>query len=139
MATQCISRRCRQVSRELDRLLATVGLGDTRLVLAGFSQGAAIAAYTGLRRGCRGVLALGGPCPPRSSLLPDNDVTSICAVVGPADHCVSHEEIQQCIGERYAQRGEPDCAVHAIPGMGHVVSEESIRVGLDFLRRCGCT
>jgi predicted esterase len=58
------------VSRELDGHLKVLGLENDRMVLAGFSQGSALAAYTGLRRQCLGVLAMGGPCPPRLALLP---------------------------------------------------------------------
>ena len=57
--------------RNLDELLTELQLGEERLVLAGFSQGAAVAAYTGLSRGVAGVLLMGGPCPPRPQLLPE--------------------------------------------------------------------
>ena len=42
----------------LDERLGALGLTNDALVLGGFSQGAAMSAYTGLRRGCLGVL----PC-----------------------------------------------------------------------------
>ena len=54
----------------LDERLGALGLTNDALVLGGFSQGAAMSAYTGLRRGCLGVLPMGGPCPPRAKLMP---------------------------------------------------------------------
>lgn len=138
MVTDCISDRCTHVSMELDRHLAELRLDDDRLVLVGFSQGAAISAYTGLRRHCLGVMPLGGPCPPRAELLPEpNQVTTqICAIVGDADHCAPHAEIKECF-ERYPGAHVHEAAgVHVVPNMPHVVSEASIELGLRFLRRC---
>ena len=134
MVLSCVSDRCDHVSSELDGHLHSLGLSDRELILAGFSQGAAVSAYTGLRRRCLGVLPLGGPCPPRPSLLPDdNDVTRVCVVVGDADPYAPHEEIQSSFA-KYGVHDET-CGVHVLPGQGHVVSERSVEVGLDFLRR----
>ena len=137
MVTQCISERCEQVSMQLDDHLAEIGLCKDELILAGFSQGAAISAYTGLRLRCLGVLPFGGPCPPRPQLLPDNDVTRVCAIVGANDHCVSHQELAAAFS-KYEKQESTD-GVHVIPGQGHVVSELSEEIGLAFLQSCGCT
>ena len=139
MVEQCVSDRCDHVSSELDHHLESVGLGNDRLILAGFSQGAAISAYTGLRRGCLGVLPMGGPCPPRERLLPPNDKTRICAIVGDADHCVPHEEIRQGFAKYVftAADGAIEQNVHVVPGGIHeALSEENVRIGLAFLRSC---
>ena len=40
MVEQCVSKRCDEVSQELDAHLLAVGLGNRQLILAGFSQGA---------------------------------------------------------------------------------------------------
>ena len=137
MVHSCIADRCEHVSAELDRHLGELGLGNDRLILVGFSQGAAISAYTGLRRRCLGVMPLGGPCPPRPALMPAvNDVTRVCAIVGDADHCAPHEEIRLCF-ERYpGAHVDESTGVHVIPDQPHVVSETSIALGLRFLRRC---
>ena len=138
MAERCISERCDHVSAELDDHLAVLGLENEQLVLAGFSQGAAVSAYTGLRRGCLGVLPLGGPCPPRPNLMPENSVTRVCCVVGDADPFAPHEEIRRCFA-MYPPR-DAASGVHVIAGQSHVVSEQSIRIGLRFLSEsCGCT
>ena len=137
MVTRCVSERCDHVSREIDELLDSIGLADDRLICAGFSQGAAVSAYTGLRRRCLGVLPFGGPCPPRPSLLPDHDETRVCVVVGSSDHCVAHEELTHAFSKYRA--ADETCGVHVIPRQGHFVSSESEAIGLAFLRASGCT
>jgi phospholipase/carboxylesterase len=129
--TATISDRCTHVSTELDRHLTDLGLRNRQLVLAGFSQGSALAAYTGLRRQCLGVLALGGPCPPRLSLLPDNNTTRCCVVVGDRDPYAPHAELTAAFA-KYTPQGPTD-GVHVVPGMEHDVTEVSIAKGLDFL------
>lgn len=134
MAVEFISARVDHVSNELDTHLAACGVDNRRLILAGFSQGAAICTYTGLRRGCLGVLPLGGPCPPRPELLPDNDVTAVCVVVGDADHCVAHEELTAEFAKypvRYATDG-----VHVLPNHAHEPSRACGDIGLAFIRSC---
>ena len=139
MVVKIVSDRCDLVSRELDGHLAALGgVRDERLILAGFSQGAAVSAYTGLRRRCLGVLPMGGPCPPRPALLPDNDVTRVCAVVGERDPYAPHADLAGAF-EKYAANappGDATCGVQVIPKQGHTVSERSIELGLAFLRRC---
>ena len=138
MVLGCISRSCDRVSRELDDYLEHIDLDDSQLILAGFSQGAAISAYTGLQRRCLGVLPFGGPCPPRRALLPDdNNTTRVCVVVGDADHCVRHEELTHEFS-KYRRQDEVTDGVHVIPGQGHTVSATSEALGLAFLRSCGC-
>ena len=136
MVTECISDRCDHVSKELDRHLAAFGLSDGQLILAGFSQGAAVSAYTGLRRRCLGILPLGGPCPPRPALLPENDVTRVCAIVGDADHCVRHEEITRAFAKYPGARCDASAGVHVIPNQAHEISEASVSIGLKFLQAC---
>ena len=131
------SAACNRVSTELDSHLASIGLGNDQLVLAGFSQGAAISAYTGLHRRCLGVLPFGGPCPPRPALLPDHNDTRVCVVVGDRDHCVAYDELQREFA-KYRRADPATDGVHVIPGQGHTVSETSEAIGLAFLRSCGC-
>ena len=129
--TATISDRCDHVSGVLDDHLVSLGVGNERLVLAGFSQGSALAAYTGLRRRCLGVLALGGPCPPRERLLPDNSVTRVCCVVGDADPYAPHAALAAALA-KYPPRS-PAEGVHVVQGMEHEVTETSVAKGLAFL------
>ena len=126
----------------LDERLGALGLTNDALVLGGFSQGAAMSAYTGLRRGCLGVLPMGGPCPPRPQLLPDTRQTRVCVITGDADPYAPHELISSCFAkyhqqQQQQQQQQPD-GVHIIPGLAHSITEDHARLGLDFLRSCGC-
>jgi len=86
--------RCQEeVSEALDELLLELELDDSNLVLAGFSQGAAVAAYTGLSRGVAGVFLMGGPCPPRRELLPWPVSTEVCVVSGQNDDLAPCDEL----------------------------------------------
>lgn len=120
----------------IDELLAAQGLTDSALVLGGFSQGAAVSAYTGLRRSCLGVLPMGGPCPPRPQLLPDNSNTRVCIITGDRDPAAPHELIAESFA-KYASQSESD-GVHIIPGLNHCVTTEHVKLGLAFLQSCGC-
>ena len=131
---QTISMRCDHVNRELDGHLNQLGLGNEHLVYAGFSQGAALSAYAGLRRRCLGVLPLGGPCPPRPALLPENDLTRVCVVVGDKDPFAPYTLLEENFA-RYRCEGETD-GVHTVKGLEHELSEASIVIGEAFLRSC---
>ena len=120
----------------IDELLLARGLTDCSLVLGGFSQGAAMSAYTGLRRGCLGVLPMGGPCPPRQQLLPDNSSTRVCLVSGDQDSYAPHELITECFA-KYVPQSAVD-GVHIIPGLDHRINEDHATLGLSFLQSCGC-
>jgi len=136
MIEEVVSASIANINAEIDLHLTEFGLPNHRLVVAGFSQGAAISAYAGLSRACLGCLPLGGPCPPRPALLPQNDVTRVCVVTGDKDPYAPHEKIVAAFS-KYAQKQEPD-GVHIIPGQAHIVSPESEAIGLRFLQSCGC-
>ena len=133
-----ISDRVDHVSTELDAQLQRFGLANQHLALAGFSQGAALSLYTGLRRGCAGALALGGPCQDaatREALLPRTSACRVCAVVGDADPFAPHAEIAASLS-RFAARqdGEHEGGVmKVVPGLAHEVGEPSVALGLAFL------
>jgi len=137
-----ISDRVDHVSAELDAELRRFGLSDDRMALAGFSQGAALSLYTGLRRGCAGALALGGPCQDvatREALLPAAPSESdcrICAVVGDADPYADHAAIAASLarfGGGGGGREREHDGVQVVPGLEHEVGEQSIALGLAFL------
>merc|ERR1712008_664363 len=61
---------CNDVSDAVGDVLLDAGLTDKNLVLAGFSLGASVAAYTGFVRGAAGVVLMGGPGAVQLQLLP---------------------------------------------------------------------
>ena len=96
-----------------------------------------MSAYTGLRRSCRAVMPMGGPCPPRERLLPENSVTRVCAISGDRDSHAPHENISELLG-KYTPKDPSTDGVHIIKGLGHIIAEEHFELGLAFLRSCGC-
>ena len=136
MILDCVRDRMAKLDAAIDTELVKSNLTNKQLVVVGFSQGAALAAYTGLARRCVGVVPLGGPCPPREQLLPDHQDTRVCVVTGDRDPYAPHELIKSAFA-KYAPQGETD-GVHVVPGLTHIISEQSESLGLAFLRACGC-
>ena len=112
MVTECISDRCDHVSRSPP---TPCGVRPERRPadLSGFSQGAAVSAYTGLRR------LLGHPAPAgrahRGGAAAENDVTRVCAIVGDADHRVRHEEITRAFAKYPGARCDASAGVPSSP------------------------
>ncbi len=129
----------RQASTVLDRffdeLLARRQLGDARLALAGFSQGAAAALYAGLRRQkpIAGIVAFSGALPDavglRSGIL---SKPPVLLVHGAADDVVPFQSMANAKAVLEAA-GVPVTAV-ARPGLGHAIDDAGIALGGDFLR-----
>lgn len=92
-----------EVDAFLTVLLERNGLTDRDLVVAGVSQGAGVAAYVGLQRGCRAVLALLGVVNPRAALIPipptaGQALTDLAFVNGEKDRFVDLE----CLRARFS-------------------------------------
>lgn len=122
MVLRAWRKRITQVTGYLDHLLTRYPSVDAQqnLVLVGYSQGAGVAAYTGLQlrvggsRRVRGIIALGGVGCPRSELLPRVKTagTGICCINGTRDDWVNRRTLQAsfaCYG----------AAIHWFEGVGH--------------------
>eukprot|EP00927_Polykrikos_kofoidii_P076927 TRINITY_DN73941_c0_g1_i1.p1 TRINITY_DN73941_c0_g1~~TRINITY_DN73941_c0_g1_i1.p1 ORF type:complete len:303 (-),score=26.47 TRINITY_DN73941_c0_g1_i1:465-1286(-) len=121
--------RCKaEVSFALDCLQKELNLSNDRVVLAGFSQGAAVAAYTGLSRGVAGVIPMGGPCPPRPQLLPDPKTTrtKVCVISGYSDSSAPAQQLVEAFSPF-------DGGVHIIRDVGHRLVEDHVLLGGYFL------
>lgn len=120
-------RSCQEsVSAALDVLTDELGIDRDRLVLAGFSQGAAVASYSGLALGVVGVIPMGGPCPPRQQLLTPPGSTQVCLITGDKDPNAPHAQLQEVFGSYPG-------AVHVIPGLSHTITDSHVQIGGDFL------
>ena len=136
MVIETIQAAMTRTDAVLDEQCAAMGLTNSELILGGFSQGAAMSAYTGLRRGCLGVLPMSGPCPPRSQLLPDTQATRVCVISGDRDNFAPHDQLISLFG-KYTPKASTD-GVHIVSGLNHRISEEHAELGTAFLKSCGC-
>lgn len=119
---------CNDVSRALEVLLSEAGLTDKDLVLAGFSQGASVAAYTGFMRNVAGTILMGGPGAPQSQLFPPpaKTQTKVCIVSGDSDVFAPHEQLANAF-RPYGNN------VHIIPGLRHRITGDHVKLGSAFI------
>src|SRR3984893_10212410 len=122
------------LDRFFDELLASRQLGDARLALAGFSQGAATALYAGLRRQTQiaGIVAFSGALPGGEGM--QSDIRSkppVLLVHGEADNAVPFQSMANAKATLEAA-GVPVTAV-ARPRLGHAIDDAGIALGGEFL------
>jgi phospholipase/carboxylesterase len=123
------------LDRFLDELVASRQLGDARLALAGFSQGAATALYAGLRRPTQiaGIVAFSGALPGAEGLRTEiRSKPPVLLVHGEADDVVLFRSMANAKATLEAA-GVPVTAV-ARPGLGHAIDDAGIALAADFLR-----
>ncbi len=114
------------------------GMASERIVLAGFSQGAAIALHTGLRYSSRlaGILSLSAPVPYLDDLLaeihPANASVPVFMAHGTDDPMIPFELAQQAIGRMQSRGLSLEWRTYA---MGHSVAPEEIRDIARWLAR----
>ncbi|MGH6796719.1 MAG: alpha/beta hydrolase [Methylocella sp.] len=123
------------LDRFFDELLASRQLGDARLALAGFSQGAATALYAGLRRQTQiaGIVAFSGAIPGGAGLRSDiRSKPPVLLVHGEADEVVPFQAMADAKA-MFEAAGVPVTAV-ARPGLGHAIDDAGIALAADFLR-----
>ena len=122
------------LDRFFDELLASRQLGDARMALAGFSQGAATALYAGVRETqIAGIVAFSGALPDVEGL--QSEIRSkppVLLVHGVADDVVLFQSMANAKATLEAA-GVPVTAV-ARPGLGHAIDDTGIALGGDFLR-----
>lgn len=120
----------------LDAELAARGLGDERLALVGFSQGAMMALHVGPRRAGRiaGIVGysglLAGPEYLQAEL---RHKPPVLLVHGEADPVIPMLALHAAAGAL----GDADFPVewHGRPGLQHGIDQEGLMLGADFLRR----
>ena len=123
------------LDRFFDELLASRGLGESRLALAGFSQGAATALHAGLHRQKQiaGIVAFSGALPGAAQLM--GEIASkppVLLVHGEADTVVPFHAMANAKAGLEAL-GVKVRAV-ARPGLGHAIDGAGIALAGDFLR-----
>ncbi|HEX9809764.1 MAG TPA: dienelactone hydrolase family protein [Alphaproteobacteria bacterium] len=116
--------------------LAEAGLGPSRLILAGFSQGAMAALHAGLRRDAApaAILALSG------ALIAPARLAAEIACRPPV--LIVHGEEDPVVSPALARRAEKALRAagvaveaHLLPGLGHGIDERAFALTADFLKR----
>ena len=135
-----VRRAAPYLHRFIDVELTRLGLPANAYALAGFSQGAMMVLFTGLRRTVppRGILACSGALVAPDALRAE--LTHPCPVLlvhGEIDDVVPAER------SRDAERALRDAGVPVesvfVPGLGHGIDETGISVGALFLQRVFAT
>ncbi|MEM1129685.1 MAG: alpha/beta fold hydrolase [Pseudomonadota bacterium] len=119
----------------LDKVLETEGLSDANLAVIGFSQGTMMALHVLPRRAepCAGIVGYSGRL-----LAPEllaGEVTSrppILLAHGDADEVVPPASMPQAA--QALEAAGFDVEAHALPGLGHGISEDGLRLALIFLQ-----
>ena len=120
----------------LDAELAARGLGDERVALVGFSQGAMMALHVGPRRAGRiaGIVGYSGLLAGPEYLPAElRHKPPVLLVHGEADPVIPVLALHAAAGAL----GEADFPVewHVRPGLQHGIDQEGLMLGADFLRR----
>ena len=123
-------KSCERLNEFLDGLLEEFNLTNDRLVLMGFSQGAAMALHVGPRRGnpvmgYSGGIFLQEPTPAFKEV-------PILLVHGTADEILPLDYMNQAQDYLLTQGLKPQTLI--CPGLGHGIDEAGLATGLLFLR-----
>lgn len=126
------------VNAFIDENLARLGLGDDRLILGGFSQGAMTALHVGLRRAqspaC--IIAFSGMLVGRNRVADEMTCHPPVLIVHGAD-----DDVVPCDSARDAERtllaDGIDVFAHVLDGLGHGIDERGLGLAQTFLQRIG--
>lgn len=121
----------------LDAQLAKWGLPESRLLVAGFSQGAMMAMYTMPRRQkpCAGVIGYSGMLIEAEALKqPEMVKIPVLAIHGDRDEVVPPASLDAI--ERGFSAAGYDVETVLRPGLGHGIDGFGLTRGLDFVKEC---
>jgi phospholipase/carboxylesterase len=123
------------LDRFLDEALAARGLAPAQLALVGFSQGAMMALFTGLRRAqpVASIIAYSGALPGAELLASEaRSKPPVLLVHGDADEVVPVRALPHAVAGLQAAGIPVEQLLR--PGLGHGIDEEGLRRGGEFLR-----
>lgn len=120
----------------IDEQLKRFNLTDENLIIGGFSQGAMMSLYTGLRRKSNplAVLAFSGMMPDTIATL-QKELTSkpeVLLIHGTEDKTVPFNSMEKA--EYLLREFNISFEAHAIHNMGHEVNEEAINYAREFIK-----
>lgn len=125
-----------RLDRFIDAELARHDLPPDAVVLAGFSQGAMMVLYTGLRRAVapRGILGFSGAMPALPRLASElRNRAPVLLVHGEADIPVPVSRSREA--ERALRGLGVPVELMTQPGVGHLIDPAAMQAGAAFLRR----
>lgn len=124
------------VSNFIDEKLYELNLQNAQLSLVGFSQGAMLAIYVALTRRqlCSSVIAYSGRFIAPSYI--ESEIKSkpdVCLIHGEYDDVVPFS----CLDEsaNALRNNGINVKSHAISSLGHIVNDEGIRLGAEFIKK----
>jgi phospholipase/carboxylesterase len=120
----------------LDELLDSREVDDSRLALAGFSQGSAMALYSAVRRrkGIAGVVSFSGFLPETSGLHADiRSAPPVLLVHGDNDEAVPFKAMAGA--QALLKSAKVPVRAVARPGLGHAIDDAEVALGAEFVAR----
>jgi phospholipase/carboxylesterase len=124
------------VENFINARIAKTGVPEHRIILCGFSQGAMIALYVGLRRRTPplAILAHSGVVVEQTlSVSKSRALPAVLLTHGGCDDVISPAQLHRAEGMLRAAAVAVEA--HLIPGLGHVINEDIIALAQDFLAR----
>lgn len=118
----------------IDDQLAKHGLSEDRLVLIGFSQGAMMALYVGLRRekAVAGIISHSGMLVGESRLAGEiRSRPPVLLTHGALDEVLPVQAMP--VAEGTLRAADVPVEAHVMPGLGHGIDEATLRLDLQFL------
>lgn len=125
------------LNKFIDKQLKRFSLSDENLLMAGFSQGAMMTMYTGLRRpeAPLGLMSFSGMMPDTvESLKRELKCKPECFLVhGTADSMVPYNSLEKA--ESMLREFDIPCEAHSIIDMGHEINNEAMMYAGEFIRK----
>ncbi len=129
-----IRRSARIVDAFIDRQLTAHGIGEDRLALVGFSQGAMMSLFVAPRRAavCAGVVGYSGRLEGRDLLAAETvSRPPVVLIHGDMDELLPIDRLEHA-RSGLEENGFP-VEAHVRPGLGHGIDEQGIEIGARFL------
>ncbi|MDG7053573.1 MAG: prolyl oligopeptidase family serine peptidase [Wolbachia endosymbiont of Alcedoecus sp.] len=124
------------VNHFIDTKLKELSLNDAQLSLIGFSQGAMLAIHTALTssQSCASVVAYSGRFLSPSKVAPEiKSKPNMCIIHGDADDVVPFSSLDLAV--KALKENGINVEWHPIHALGHIINEEGIRLGVEFIKK----
>ncbi|NUY39396.1 phospholipase [Wolbachia endosymbiont of Litomosoides brasiliensis] len=124
------------VNHFIDKKLKEFSLKDTQLSLVGFSQGAMLAIHAALTRSqcCASVIAYSGRFLSPLRVAPKiKSRPNMCIIHGDTDDVVPFSSLDLAV--KALKENGINVEGHPIRALGHVINEEGIKLGVEFIKK----